>query len=165
MQSLRFMVAGLVGGIVVLVGTWGVGALAQSPANSPTTYYACLKDGALTNVGTSSPTCGRKASLISWESSIPTGTITGANEVAGSYYFSNGVNSGYSESCPSGEVVISGFAYDSSQDIDNGAVEPVEAQTAFTSTFSNEMQVYPGQFTNASGVSSSYGMVCASVSP
>lgn len=33
-----------------------------------TTYYACLKAGKLTKVGTTSPTCPKGASVISWES-------------------------------------------------------------------------------------------------
>ena len=43
---------------------------ASGPA---TTYYACLKAGRLTEVGTTSPTCKKGASVISWNSQGPAG--------------------------------------------------------------------------------------------
>jgi hypothetical protein len=62
-----------------------VGATAAVDAGasgSSVTYYACLKSGKLTDVGTSSPTCKSGAALISWSSQGPQG-LPGANGTDG----------------------------------------------------------------------------------
>lgn len=62
----------------------GVTALADGPS---TTYYACLsKADLLYKVGTVSPTCGPKASVISWNSAGPQGPqgLTGNTGATGS---------------------------------------------------------------------------------
>jgi hypothetical protein len=48
---------------VVIAGASGAG----------TTYYACLKAGKLTEVGTTSPTCKAASSVVSWNSQGPAG--------------------------------------------------------------------------------------------
>jgi hypothetical protein len=60
-------VMGLVTGLVIATG--GI-----STAATPTvTYYACLKSGALSLVGTKAPTCPKGATKISWNSVGPKG--------------------------------------------------------------------------------------------
>jgi len=39
----------------------------------PVTYYACLRGGMMRRVGTTSPTCGQRSELISWNQSGPAG--------------------------------------------------------------------------------------------
>jgi hypothetical protein len=67
----RLVVAAAVGVAALAVGAAIVTAGA---ANSPTTYYACLLSGSLSQVGTTAPTCQSKAAtVISWNSQGPQG--------------------------------------------------------------------------------------------
>jgi hypothetical protein len=69
----RLTLAAGMGAMMVLGGaTYGVIQMAGA-AGSITTYYACLKGGKLTEVGTSSPTCPTGATVISWNSTGPKG--------------------------------------------------------------------------------------------
>ena len=69
------------------------------------------------------------------------------------------------ESCPAGQVVVSGFAYAMASSVLNGTTEALEAQTAFTDSFSNLTDVYFCQYAEVSDFSIGWGMVCAVVSP
>jgi hypothetical protein len=52
----------------------GAAVVTAGAANPPTTYYACLLNGSLSQVGTTSPTCQSKgATVISWNSVGPQG--------------------------------------------------------------------------------------------
>lgn len=52
----------------------GVTMAVTAGANGPNvTYYACLKSGKLSSVGTSAPTCKRNATQINWNSIGPQG--------------------------------------------------------------------------------------------
>lgn len=64
-------------------------AVTVGATGSSTTYFACLKAGRLTGVGTASPTCRSGATVISWNSQGPTGatatnTNVSSNDPAGS---------------------------------------------------------------------------------
>jgi len=61
---------------VVVAVTIGVGADAAvtAAASGSTTYFACLKSGKLTSVGTSAPTCASGATQIQWDSPGTPGT-------------------------------------------------------------------------------------------
>jgi hypothetical protein len=59
----------------------GAGVLSAGAASS-TTYYACLKSGTLSKVGTTAPTCTSPATQISWNQTGPQGP-TGPAGAAG----------------------------------------------------------------------------------
>jgi hypothetical protein len=59
----------------------GAGVLSAGAASS-TTYYACLKSGTLSNVGTTAPKCTSPATQISWNQTGPQGP-TGPAGAAG----------------------------------------------------------------------------------
>ncbi len=84
MQKVRFVLAGVVGAALALCASYSVGAFANG-SNTATTYYACLDSGSLAKVGTVPPTCGRKATQISWtnypESASGTPQCTGVPHV------------------------------------------------------------------------------------
>lgn len=65
-----------------LVGFTAMTALAVNAADRSTTYYACLKAGKLSNVGTSSPDCPRNSTEIQWNETGPKGP-TGATGAQG----------------------------------------------------------------------------------
>lgn len=67
MNKLRLLIAAGVGATVALGVSFAVQAMA-SGSSSPTTYYACLKAGKLSQVGISAPTCSSKATPIQWNS-------------------------------------------------------------------------------------------------
>ena len=48
-------------------------AVTAGASSTTTTYYACLKSGALSNVGTIAPTCKSPATVISWNQTGPPG--------------------------------------------------------------------------------------------
>ena len=58
-------------GLSVLTVGLGLGAVDADPSDP--TYYACLKNGSLSAVGTAPPKCPTGASLISWNQSGPPG--------------------------------------------------------------------------------------------
>jgi hypothetical protein len=58
--------------ILVFATATGAGVLAVGAAGT-TTYYACLKGGTLTKVGTTAPTCATPATQISWDQTGPQG--------------------------------------------------------------------------------------------
>jgi type VI protein secretion system component Hcp len=60
--------AAAAGGLVLLGSVAAMGA-----SSSGTTYYACLKNGDLSSVGTSAPECKGKQTLISWNQEGPVG--------------------------------------------------------------------------------------------
>jgi hypothetical protein len=65
----------------VIVGLAASGALAWGTADTSstsTTFYACLKSGELSNVGTTPPTCPTKSTRISWNQQGPAG-VSGLN--------------------------------------------------------------------------------------
>jgi len=63
---LVFASVGVVTGMVFVAST----VFAKAPV---VTYYACLKAGKLTKVGTTSPSCPKGATVISWNSTGPRG--------------------------------------------------------------------------------------------
>lgn len=60
--------AAAAGGLVLLGSVAAMGA-----SSSGTAYYACLKNGDLSSVGTSAPVCKGKQTLISWNQEGPVG--------------------------------------------------------------------------------------------
>lgn len=68
-----------------LVGFTAMTAMAVNAADRNTTYYACLKAGKLSNVGTSSPDCPRNSTEIQWNETGPKGPsgATGAQGLPG----------------------------------------------------------------------------------
>jgi hypothetical protein len=65
------VVVGVIAGATIATGVAiGVTAGANGPS---TTYYACLKSGRLTGVGTTAPTCKGTATQMSWNSVGPQG--------------------------------------------------------------------------------------------
>ena len=79
-RTLRVVVAAAITLSAVAVGA---GVLAAGAASSSTTtYYACLKSGMLSNVGTSAPKCTSPATQISWNQTGPQGPA-GAPGAAG----------------------------------------------------------------------------------
>ncbi len=70
-MKLRTLAIGFAVGTLMAGGiTFGV---TQASAATNVTYYACLKAGKLTQVGTTQPTCARSATGISWGSQGPQG--------------------------------------------------------------------------------------------
>lgn len=59
----------------VLAASVAFGVTQASAGGPAVTYYACLKAGKLTQVGTSSPTCRSGATSISWNSQGPEGPV------------------------------------------------------------------------------------------
>jgi hypothetical protein len=72
-RSLRAAVAGAIGGAVLAAGFTTIALAGASSAN--TVYYACLKSGTLTKVGTKAPTCAAPATRISWNATGPRGVV------------------------------------------------------------------------------------------
>jgi len=68
-RTLRVVVAAAIALSAVAVGA---GVLSAGAASS-TTYYACLKSGTLSKVGTTAPTCTSPATQISWSQTGPQG--------------------------------------------------------------------------------------------
>jgi Pentapeptide repeats (8 copies) len=66
----RILLAGVVGAVLAAGLSFGVQALAQG---SNTTYYACLKNGSLSDVGTNSPNDCTAKHIISWNQEGPQG--------------------------------------------------------------------------------------------
>lgn len=56
---------------VVVVTVCVTAAVTAGASGSSSSYYACLKAGKLTKVGTTAPTCTGTATQISWPSQIP----------------------------------------------------------------------------------------------
>jgi uncharacterized protein YjbI with pentapeptide repeats len=75
MGKWRPLVAGMVGAVLALGVGYGVQSLASSPPG-PTTFYACLQAGTLTQVGVSAPTCPGGATQVSWNSYPPSASGT-----------------------------------------------------------------------------------------
>jgi hypothetical protein len=68
MKRARLVVLG------VIIGATLTGGVAFGVAQpSSTTYYACLLKGKLSHVGSTSPTCPSKASVITWNQTGPQG--------------------------------------------------------------------------------------------
>ena len=60
--------------VIISVVSMTTSAVVIAGASGPgTTYFACLKAGKLTQVGTASPTCKAGATVISWNSVGPQG--------------------------------------------------------------------------------------------
>ena len=73
----------MAGAVAAAAVTLGITAAVMSgAAGTAQTYYACLKAGALSKVGTTAPTCVSSSKLISWNAVGPTGA-TGATGAAG----------------------------------------------------------------------------------
>ena len=72
MQRFRFFIAVPMAALLVLSG-YGASSLLAGASSTPSTYYACLSGGALTKVGTKSPTCSAGAKVISWNQVGPAG--------------------------------------------------------------------------------------------
>src|ERR1700722_6647912 len=60
-------------GLTAAVFAAGAVAINAGATGTNTVYYACLKSGALTKVGATSPTCASGYTKISWNSSGPAG--------------------------------------------------------------------------------------------
>jgi len=74
----------IVTALVTAALTVGVTAAVTAGASGTnTTYYACLKSGKLTGVGTIAPTCKPPATPISWNSTTAFGTGTGTATTGG----------------------------------------------------------------------------------
>ncbi len=56
MKRRSIAVCFVIGALLAAGVAFGVGVV-QASASGATTYYACLKSGKLTHVGTTSPTC------------------------------------------------------------------------------------------------------------
>ncbi len=90
-RTLRVAVAAAVAGAALAVGAV---ALTAGATGTNATYFACLKGGTLSNVGTKVPTCASPATEISWNQTGPAGATilsgTGAPGIgvglAGDYY-------------------------------------------------------------------------------
>ncbi len=111
MSNRRKMVpaAAAAGGLVLLGSVAAMGA-----TSSGTTYYACLKNGDLSSVGTSEPECKGKQTLISWNQEGPVGPQGPQGEQG-----PIGVTGAQGEPGPAGEKGEKG---------DPGATGPVGAQ-------------------------------------
>jgi len=71
--------------VLLTAATLAIGlteAVSSGAASTSQTFYACLNAGALAKVGTVAPTCGKAATLISWNSTGPAGA-PGAAGAAG----------------------------------------------------------------------------------
>ena len=85
-MKIRSVVLGGVVGAILLGGVLiGVSVEATSPIS---TYFACLTNGKLTKVGTSSPACPTPGKVISWNSLGPAGA-TGAQGPVGANGLTN----------------------------------------------------------------------------
>jgi hypothetical protein len=76
--KLRMIVLGVIIGTFLAGGT-ALGVAKASGTNSSTIYYACLVKGKLAKVGTTSPTCPKNGTVISWGSTGPQGPAGLAN--------------------------------------------------------------------------------------
>ena len=75
MRSIRFLMAAPVALLLVLSG-YGAASLMAGATSAPVSYFACLKDGTLSKVGTKSPDhCPAGAKVASWSQIGPTGAI------------------------------------------------------------------------------------------
>jgi hypothetical protein len=79
-KSLRIAVVTAVAGAALAVGISA--AVTAGAGDTSTTYYACLRSGRLTGVGTTPPTCKSSATQISWDSVGPQG-VAGPQGPAG----------------------------------------------------------------------------------
>ncbi len=70
-KTLKIVVAAITAATALAIGAVAVNAGASG---TNTVYYACLKSGALTKVGTTSPTCSSGYTKISWNSQGAPGT-------------------------------------------------------------------------------------------
>lgn len=70
MGKWRLVIAGTVGAVLALSVGYGMQSMAQG---SNTTYYGCLKNGLLSQVGTVSPKSCAAKHIISWNSQGPQG--------------------------------------------------------------------------------------------
>jgi uncharacterized protein YjbI with pentapeptide repeats len=99
-MKLRSVALGLVIGALLTAGvTFGVTEASASGPN--VTYYACLKSGKLTHVGTTSPTCAVGAVKISWNSQGPSGT-NGTNGTNGKDFLTS--SSTPTGACNTGDI-------------------------------------------------------------
>ncbi len=80
-RSIVLVAVGVIGGATIVTGV-AVGMTAGASGPS-TTYYACLKAGRLTHVGTTAPTCKSTATQISWNSVGPQGPPGAPSPVTG----------------------------------------------------------------------------------
>ena len=89
--------------VALLLGASGVAASATSSPSAHPTYYACLKSGKLTQVGSVKPTCRSGSSLISWNAAGPSGPSgpSGPTGTSGTNGV-NGTNVMTSAAAPSG---------------------------------------------------------------
>src|SRR5580658_6263168 len=78
------VVMALAGGILIGSAAYGAVQFANAQGTS-STYYACLKSGKLTKVGTTAPTCPSSATQISWGSQGPPGPAGTAIATASVY--------------------------------------------------------------------------------
>ena len=65
---------------LILVATGGV--VASQAAATPT-YYACVKSGVMSSVGTKKPSCAKGSSMISWGAQGPAGPRGSAGQSGG----------------------------------------------------------------------------------
>jgi hypothetical protein len=70
-RSLSIAVAAVVA--TALISTGVTVAVTAGATATNTTYYACLNNGKLSNVGTTAPTCASPATAISWNQTGPQG--------------------------------------------------------------------------------------------
>jgi hypothetical protein len=101
---------------VVVTAALSIGVMSVMTAGATTpnaTYYACLAKGKLSKVGTTSPTCSSKASVISWNSVGPPGPQTGALLYENTQYFTGpygGEQTVATFNVPAGLMCIQGTA-------------------------------------------------------
>jgi len=138
--------------------------------------YASISDGGVINgcvnnktgvlkviTSVDVPPCPKNSTSLNWSQGIPSGTITNAQQMVGSVPLTEGPTA-IDETCPTGKVAISGNAFY----LANGVQDmPLAVEVAQTSSFTSQMEVEVGQYTQgtlASGAEMSWEMVCADVS-
>jgi hypothetical protein len=129
MKMQRLLLAALIGAVLATGLTFGI----QAAAQSSTTYYACLKTGKLTEVGTSSPTCRSGATVISLNSQGPQGP-SGISQAYSASNVDNAISGAgpiavESLSVPEGDYVINAQV--------NLTAPPADAQTVQCSLISD----------------------------
>jgi len=108
--GLALVIGGLVGGAVGgVIGGVTVATALSRPAVASTTFYACLKDGLLSNVSVKNETCKKGRRLVYWNQTGPKGPqgVPGVQGIQGNPGNSYNLPAGAGYLCPSGSELIS----------------------------------------------------------
>jgi len=156
--------------VIISVVSMTTSAVVIAGASGPgTTYFACLKAGKLTQVGTASPTCKAGATVISWNSQGPAGPpgtngtpgATGPTGPAGpgAVYLadnSDGTGGGPSDTPDLLAADVNGFSVHlSCQASEEWDTADVQATLAGTDTSAQVVDTYTSSLTPSSGGPSS----------